>query len=207
MMDIFYYIRNLIADVREDLILMISGEGVDTDIQNYAAVSMELESKDQIYSAMVIYGLLTYEEGKVFIPNREIMEQFRILLMTKESLGYVYNLAKASEKMLKATLAGDTSTMAEILKMVHDTEAPIFSHNSESELSAVVNLVYLAARDKYRVEREDKAGEGYVDFIFYPERRNADAMILELKIDSTPKEAIRQIKEKTKEHFCEIEIL
>ena len=103
MMDIFYYIRNLIADVREDLILMISGEGVDTDIQNYAAVSMELESKDQIYSAMVIYGLLTYEEGKVFIPNREIMEQFRILLMTKESLGYVYNLAKASEKMLKAT--------------------------------------------------------------------------------------------------------
>ncbi len=207
MMDIFYYIRNLIADVREDLILMISGEGVDTDIQNYAAVSMELESKDQIYSAMVIYGLLTYEEGKVFIPNREIMEQFRILLMTKESLGYVYNLAKASEKMLKATLAGDTSTMAEILKMVHDTEAPIFSHNSEIELSAVVNLVYLAARDKYRVEREDKAGEGYVDFIFYPERRNADAMILELKIDSTPKEAIRQIKEKTKEHFCEIEIL
>ncbi len=207
MMDIFYYIRNLIADVREDLILMISGEGVDTDIQNYAAVSMELESKDQIYSAMVIYGLLTYKEGKVFIPNREIMEQFRILLMTKESLGYVYNLAKASEKMLKATLAGDTSTMAEILKMVHNTEAPIFSYNSEIELSAVVNLVYLAARDKYRVEREDKAGEGYVDFIFYPERRNVDAMILELKIDSTPKEAIRQIKEKTKEHFCEIEIL
>ncbi len=33
----------------------------------------------------------------------------------------------------------------------------------EIELSAVVNLVYLAARDKYRVEHEDKAGEGYVD--------------------------------------------
>lgn len=46
------------------------------------------------------------------------------------------------------------------------------------------------------MEREDKAGKGYVDFVFYPERRNADAMILELKIDSTPDEAIRQIKEK-----------
>ena len=45
-------------------------------------------------------------------------------------------------------------------------------------------------------QREDKAGKGYVDFVFYPERRNADAMILELKIDSTPDEAIRQIKEK-----------
>lgn len=75
------------------------------------------------------------------------------------------------------------------------------------------------------------------DFIFYPERPGADAIILELKIDSTPREAIQQIKDKgyilrpqgklgekvrytgrilavgisyqkkTKEHFCEIEIL
>lgn len=71
-----------------------------------------------------------------------------------------------------------------------------WQYNSEIELSAVVNLVYLACRDKYRVEREDKAGLGYVDFIFYPQRGNGDAMILELKVDSTPDDAIRQIKEK-----------
>lgn len=100
-----------------------------------------------------------------------------------------------------------------------------------------MNLVYLAARDKYRVEREDKAGIGYVDFIFYPERRNGDAIILELKVDSTPDDAIRQIKDrkyalrfkgklgektrytgrilavgigyskKTKKHSCKVEVL
>lgn len=53
------------------------------------------------------------------------------------------------------------------MKYAHDTESPIFSYNSEIEISAVVNLVYLAAQDSYRVEREDKAGEGYVDFIFF----------------------------------------
>ena len=31
-------------------------------------------TKDQIYSAMVVYGLLTYEDGKVFIPNKELIE-------------------------------------------------------------------------------------------------------------------------------------
>ncbi len=98
--------------------------------------------------------------------------------------------------MLIATLAGRIQEMSEILKFAHDTESPIFSYNSEIELSAVVNLVYLAARDCYRVEREDKAGEGYVDFIFYPKRRSADAIILELKVDSTPDEAIRQIKKR-----------
>ena len=69
--------------------------------------------------------------------------------------------------MLSATLSGDTRVMAEILKFAHDTESPIFSYNNEIELSAIVNLAYLAARDVYRVEREDKAGKGYVDFIFF----------------------------------------
>ena len=59
-----------------------------------------------------------------------------------------------------------------------------------------MNLVYLAARDQYKVEREDKAGKGFVDFIFYPKRKNQDGMILELKVDHTPEEAIRQIKDK-----------
>ena len=76
--------------------------------------------------------------------------------------------------MLKATLARDTKTMTEILQYAHDTETPILSYNHETELSAVVNLVYLAARDKYRVEREDKAGKGFVDFIFYPKRKGQD---------------------------------
>lgn len=72
--EIFYYIRNNIGEVRDDLVLMVAGEGVEAEIQNYAAASMNLNTKDEIYSAMVVYGLLTYEDGKVYIPNREIME-------------------------------------------------------------------------------------------------------------------------------------
>lgn len=235
--EIFYYIKENVSEIREDFVLMISGERVEAKMQEYAATAKVLNTKEQIYSAMVIYGLLTYEDGEVFIPNKELMDQYNQLLLSNESLGYVHRLARESEKMLKATLNHDTKTMSEILEFVHDTESPILTYNNETELSAVVNLVYLAARDKYRVEREDKAGKGYVDFIFYPERRNADALILELKIDSTPEEAIRQIKsknyalrfkgkigekpkytgkilavgisyhKKNKKHFCKIEVL
>lgn len=234
---VFEYIKGNIQDVRDDLALMVSGEAVPADMLEYAAVNRVFETRDEIYSAMVIYGLLTYQDGHVSIPNRELMESFAAMVKKEKSLGYVYNLANASKKMLAATLAGDTQTMAEILKYAHDTESPIFSYNSEIELSAVVNLVYLEARDSYRVEREDKAGEGYVDFIFYPQKKAADGIILELKVDRTPKEAIRQIKEKkyalrfkgklgekpkytgrilavgiaydrkTKEHSCTVEVL
>lgn len=235
--EIFYYIRNNIEDVRDDLVLMTAGERIPIKLQGYAATGTELKTKNEIYSAMVVYGLLTYDEGAVFVPNKELMDKYNELLLTNDSLGYIYNLARESEKMLAATLDGDTETMAEILKFAHDTEAPIFSYSNEAELSAVVNLVYLAARDKYRIEREDKAGKGYADFIFYPNNRAADCIILELKVDSTPKKAIQQIKDrnyilrfagklgekkrytgkvlavgisynkKTKEHNCEIEAL
>ena len=87
--------------------------------------------------------------------------------------------------------------MISILEYAHNTEVPLLSYNNESDLTAIVNLVYLSARDSYRIEREDKAGIGYVDFIFYPERdTNADCIILELKVNHTPEEAIQQIKDK-----------
>ncbi|MCI8527775.1 MAG: AAA family ATPase [Lachnospiraceae bacterium] len=235
--EIFYCIRNNIEDVREDIVLMVAGERISADIGQYAAAYMEVSSREQIYSAMIVYGLLTYADGEVFIPNKELMDKYKELLFSKDVLGYVYRLAKKSEEMVKATIAADTKTMETILQYAHDTESPIFSYNSEAELSAVVNLCYLAARDKYRVEREDKAGKGFVDFIFYPEHKNRDCIILELKVNSTPEAAIAQIKRKsyavrfqgklgetakftgrilavgisysksTKEHRCKVEIL
>lgn len=194
--EIFYYIRNNIQDVRDDIVLMVSGEPVSIALQGYAVTGTELKTKNQIYSAMVVYGLLTYENKMVFVPNKELMDKYNELLLNNDSLGYVYNLARESERMLAATLAGDTDTMAAVLEFAHNTESPVFSYNSEIELAAVINLVYLAARDRYRVEREDKAGKGYVDFIFYPEVKSSDAIILELKAGSTPSKAIQQIKDK-----------
>ncbi len=71
--EIFTYIRNNVGDVRDDIALMASGESIETRLQGYAAVSVELNTKNQIYSAMVVYGLLTYEDGMVSIPNKEVM--------------------------------------------------------------------------------------------------------------------------------------
>lgn len=129
--EIFYYIKDNVDEMREDFLLMITGERVNAKMQEYAATAKELNTKAQIYSAMVIYGLLTYEDGEVFIPNRELMEQFNQLLLSNERLGYVYRLAKESERMLRATLSHDTDTMTEILEFVHNTGSPIFEYNNE----------------------------------------------------------------------------
>ena len=195
--EIFYYIRHNTDAVRDDLARMVSGIPVHARIREYAATSMKLSCKDEIFSAMTVYGFLSFENGCIRIPNRELMERFDDMLRKEPSLGYVHQLAQKSEKMLRATLDGDTEAMLQILEFAHNTEVPLLNYNSETDLTAVVNLVYLAARDSYRIEREDKAGIGFVDFIFYPELdKKADGIILELKVDHTVEEALQQIKVK-----------
>lgn len=194
--EIFYCIKDSISNVREDIALMISGESVPARVREYAATSQELRTKNQVYSAMIVYGLLTYHDGNVLIPNKELMDKFDELLMEKEEMGYVHQLVRKSRAMLRATLVGDTDTMAEIMEFAHDTESPILQYNSEVELAAIVNLVYLEAREQYHVVREEKAGKGFADFIFYPYKPSKDCILLELKVNATPKEAILQIREK-----------
>ena len=73
------------ADIQDDLALLFAGKEIPADIQEYAAVSMQLETRNEIYSAMVVYGLLTYEEGYVSIPNKELMDSYAAM-MKKENL-------------------------------------------------------------------------------------------------------------------------
>lgn len=195
--ELFYYIEHNVDAVRDDLAKIVSGIPVPVKIREYAATARELRTREEILSALVVYGFLSYQNGKVAVPNKELMDKFDELLQKEPSLGYVHRLARESDRMLQATLAGDVKTMEEILELVHDTEVPLLSYNHETELTAIVNLVYLSARDSYRVEREDKAGKGFVDFIFYPEQDpSEDGIILELKIDRSPEEVLQQIKEK-----------
>lgn len=194
--ELFYYIGANVDSVKEDVGLLLADIPVPAKVQEYAATSMELKTKDEIFSAMVVYGFLSYEDGYVSIPNRELMDKFAEMAQKEESLGNVYRLTRESGRMLAATKAGDIRTMEEILTFVHNTESPLLAYNNEAELASIVKLVYLQARDTYRIEREDKAGTGYADFIFYPFKKDDDGIIIELKVNYSAEEAIQQIKDR-----------
>ena len=79
--EIYYYVQHNIAAAQDDLAQMISGIPVPAKISEYAATSMRLLTKEEIFSAMVVYGFLTYENGCVSIPNKELMDRFNEMLM------------------------------------------------------------------------------------------------------------------------------
>ncbi len=174
---------------------MVSGIPVEIKLRGYSAVEQQMTSRNEILSAMTIYGFLTYWDGMLRIPNRELMEKFEEVL-SRDSFGEVKKIVERSKEMLEATLDKNTGKMEEILEYVHDLEIPILEYNDENSLSCVVNLCYLYARDYYKIEREKKTGKGFCDFIFYPKRKGRTGIILELKCDSSCSQALKQMKEK-----------
>ena len=94
MMKFFYYIGANVDAVKDDVALMVADNPVPARVQEYAATSMELKTKDEIFSAMVVYGFLNYSQGYVSIPNKELMDKFAEVVQQEPSLGNVYKLTK-----------------------------------------------------------------------------------------------------------------
>ncbi len=193
--EILYYINSNVNDIKNDVVQMVSGVPLEINLKGYSAEQKELNTRNQILSAMTIYGFLSYHDETLVIPNKELRIKFDEALEDK-SMGAVAEIVMKSNEMLKATLRKDIKTMEKLIQEAHDINIPVIKYNDENSLACIITLVYLSARSKYKIVREMPAGIGFADFIFYPNDKNKPAFIIELKKDSTPDEALKQIKEK-----------
>ena len=194
--EVLFFLKYNIDEVRDDVVKMVNHTPIQIDIdEEYTAGQDAPKNRKEIYSAMIIYGLLSYHKGELRIPNKELMLEYQKTL-EDSNFGYIAELVRNSCDVLHATLNKRGEDVASYLHNIHNSELPILKYNDENSLSCVVTLAYLSARNKYKVEREEKSGKGFVDFIFYPRWKHLPGIIIELKADSTPKAAIAQIKER-----------
>jgi len=193
--EIIYHINQNIEEVKNDVVQMVSNIPVEIRLKGYSAEQLTLETRNQILSAMTVYGFLTYHDETLEIPNKELMIKFDDALEDK-SMNEVSKLVLRSDEMLKATIRQDVDKMAEIIQEAHDINIPIIKYNDENSLACIITLVYLSARSKYKIIREMPAGIGFADFIFFPKDISKPAFIIELKRNSTAEDALNQIFEK-----------
>ncbi len=193
--EILYYINSDVDAVKDDVVKMVSEVPLEIKLKGYGAEQKELNNRNQILSAMTIYGFLSYCNEELRIPNKELRIKFDDALEDK-SMGSVSEIVMKSNEMLLATIRKDTETMEKLIQEAHDINIPVIKYNDENSLACIITLVYLSARSKYRIVREMPAGIGFADFIFYPNDKSKPAFIIELKKDSTPDEALKQIQEK-----------
>ena len=80
---------------------------------------MNLTTKNEIFSAMIVYGFLSYENGEVRILNKELMNKFDDMIhkvsklkaqkYNKKKWRYVQKQLKKSKKILYSNAATQKS--------------------------------------------------------------------------------------------------
>ncbi len=83
--EVLFFLKYNFCEVRYDVIKMVSGLPVRMEIMvEYAAGQKPPADKEQIYSAMIGYGLLSYYDGALFIPNKELMLEYHKIILSTE---------------------------------------------------------------------------------------------------------------------------
>lgn len=114
MEEVVQYLKYNTLEVRDDVIEMVSGAEIDVYIdEEFRAGQAIPKTREEIYSAMIVLGFLSYHDGYLKIPNKELMKEFEKALKDK-SFGYVNEIIHNSRKVLKATIQKDTQTIEEI---------------------------------------------------------------------------------------------
>lgn len=189
-------ISNLISEnayeVRDDILRMVAGEKIEIRLDGFGAEERVPKTRRDILSSMVVYGFLTYHDGRLSIPNLELAQKFSDLL-DRGTLGVSMSLEE-SRKLLDSTLSGREKEVAAAIEKVHDEQIPFIVYSDENSLACVIMYAYYAASDWYDIQREEKSGKGYVDFLFIPVDRRRIPIILELKYNRSARAAIAQIR-------------
>ena len=193
------YITMNYAGLKDDVMTMLSGGKVSVNPDTFQNDLSTVASKDEALTALIHLGYLGYdsEEGSAYIPNYEVAKAYQAALNVGSWTEIAKSISRCDE-LLRATIAGDSEKVAEIIELAHDTYTSVLKYNDENSLSCVLTMAYFTAPGYYNIIREMPTGKGFADFVFIP-RANAGkrpAMVVELKYNQSADTAIKQIKEK-----------
>lgn len=225
------YIEMNYDGVKESILAMMAGEEKRIDVGSFQNDMTTFSNADDVLTLLIHLGYLGYksESKTVFIPNKEIMQEF-ITTTTAGGWDEIIKTVKKSNELLEATLRADEESVARYIEEAH-LETSHLQYNDENALSYTISLAYYAARQDYVIIRELPTGNGFADLAFVPRKKdlNVPGILVELKWDKDADTAIRQIignkyngvfknfgrdvilvginyNKKTKKHQCKIEV-
>ena len=192
------YIRMNYDGLKESVALLMNGGKLHVDTSGYQNDMTTFTCRDDVLSLLVHLGYLGYydETSEVFIPNKEILDEFRTSTRSSEWID-TFESFRISQELLKATWNKDSEKVAELIEKAHN-KADNKTYNDEAALSYAIRFAYYAAQKYYTILPEADTGKGYADLILLPSSECSDkpALVIELKYNKDADGAVKQIKEK-----------
>ncbi len=192
------YISMNLDGLRDKVVFLLGGGRCGISTRKFQNDITSLRNKDDVLTLLVHLGYLAYDsaKGEVFIPNREVADEFKNVVEDK-SWGAIGDILLNSYQLLEDTIAGDGEAVAGKIDKIHSENTSILRYNDENSLSCVITLAYFAAQRDYTLIREMPSGKGFADIVFLPKKyTDRPALIVELKWDKSVEGAVGQAKER-----------
>ena len=193
------YIGMNIDGLKDDIISMLAGKQCRINPIKFQNDMVSIKGKDDVMTLLVHLGYLAFDErtSKVYIPNREIAEEFANAVEDQKHWGDIAKAIRNSEDLIDAILENNTDFIAKQLDIVHEDESSVLTYNNENSLACAINIAFYTAFKYYSIFRELDTGKGFADMVYIP-RPGCDypALLMELKYNDDVDSAIKQIKEK-----------
>ena len=190
------YIRKDYDGLKEAVALLMDGGRLAIDTSTYENDMTTFTGRDDVLSLLIHLGYLGFddERSEVFIPNREILDEFKTSTKGKEWVS-TFKSFETSQELLEATWNGDEEKVAELVEDAHN-QAGNKTYNDEAALSYGIQLAYYAARKYYTTILELDTGKGYADVVYLPAPQYAEkpALLIELKYGHSADIAMDQIR-------------
>ncbi len=192
------YIRMNLDGLKDSVALLMDGGRVKVNVSKYQNDMTTFNGSNDVLVMLIHLGYLGYdmETKEVFIPNREILDEFKNSTESAEWIDAFKSFRK-SQELLDATWNADEEKVARILEWFHDL-AENKTYNSEAALSYAIQMAYYAAQRYYTTIQELDSGKGYADLVYLPSPKNPDkpALLIELKYNRSVEVADDQIRKK-----------
>lgn len=190
------YIRKDYDGLKDAVALLMDGGRLTIDTSTYQNDMTTFTGRDDVLSLLIHLGYLGFddERSEVFIPNREILDEFKTSTKGREWVS-TFKAFETSLELLEATWNGDEEKVAELVEDAHN-QAGNKTYNDEAALSYGIQLAYYAARKYYTTILELDTGKGYADVVYLPAPQYAEkpALLIELKYGHSAELAMDQIR-------------
>ena len=182
--------------LKDAIMVLMDGGKVKVDTSTYQNDMTTFTGRDDVLSLLIHLGYLGFDDEKseVYIPNREILDEFKAATKDGEWVA-AFESFRISLELIQATWAEDAEKVAELLEKAHN-RADNKTYNDEAALSYAILYAYYAAEKYYTMLPELDTGKGYADRVYIPRPQYADkpVLIIELKYEKDADGAIAQIK-------------
>lgn len=190
------YIRKDYDGLKDAVALLMDGGRLKIDTSTYQNDMTTFNGRDDVFALLIHLGYLGFhgESSEIFIPNREILDEFKA---STKSSDWVSTFAsfEMSKELLKATWDKNSEQVSELLEKMHNRTSNK-TYNDETALSYSVQYAYYAAQKYYTTILELDSGKGYAIIVYLPAPYYSEkpALLIELKYDKSASTALEQIK-------------